>query len=77
MVELETKVTESGVLYIPKPIRDAFGRNLKIIASTRAALFFPEGTEYEDVLASLGLIHLEIQHRIALRDKKKMVVKTE
>jgi len=71
MVELTTKMTKSGIIYIPKPIREAFGREMKIIASTRAALLFPADATYEEVAASLAIIHTEIGHRIALRDKKQ------
>jgi len=67
VVELETKVSGSGVIYIPKEIREAFGRKMKIIPSVRAAVFFPANTPYEDVLDSLKVIMAEIEHRIRLR----------
>ena len=69
MVELKTKITESGVLYIPKEIRDAFGRRLKIVTDAIAVIMFPENTEYEDVLTSLEILKADIQHRISLRDR--------
>lgn len=71
MVELKTKITESGVLYIPKEIRDAFGRHMKIITDAIAVIMFPEDTEYEDVLTSLEIMKADIQHRISLRDRGK------
>ena len=48
MVELETKITESGVLYVPKEIRQCFGRKMKIIPNATAAVFFPADANYED-----------------------------
>ena len=73
MVELRTKMTESGVLYIPKEIRDAFGRHMKIITDAIAVVMFPEDTEYEDVLISLGIMKADIEHRISLRDRSGSV----
>ncbi len=71
MVELRTKITESGILYIPKEIRDAFGRHMKIITDAVAVVMFPEDTDYEDVLTSLKILQSDVQHRISLRDRQK------
>ena len=71
MVELTTKITESGVLYIPKNVRSAFGRHMKIITDAIAVVMFPEDTEYEDVLTSLEIMKADVQHRISLRDRSK------
>ena len=77
MVELKTKITESGVLYIPKEIRDAFGRHMKIITDAIAVVMFPEDTEYEDVLVSLGIMKADIEHGISLRDRSGSVASDE
>jgi len=69
MVELKTKVSKGGVLYVPSEIREAFGREMKVIVDCVAALFFPASADYKDVLDSLKLIELEIEHRLKLRDK--------
>ena len=69
MVILRSKMTESGVLYIPKEIRDAFGRNMRFITNAIACVMYPDGTEYEDVLTSLEIMRADIQHRISLRDR--------
>lgn len=68
MVELKTKITESGVLYIPKPIRESFTRNLKIIPNATAALFFPANARYSDVLKSLEIIAADLRHRIEMQE---------
>ncbi len=70
MVELKSKMTESGVLYIPIAIREAFGRLVRIIPDARAAVLFPDETQYEEVLESLRLIASEIEHRIKLRPRQ-------
>lgn len=71
MVIMNTKITTSGVLYIPKEIRDCFGRHMSIITNATACVMFPEATDYEDVLRSLEIIESDIEHRISLRDKKR------
>ena len=71
MVELETKITKGGIIYIPKEIREAFGKEIRIIPNASAALFFPKNVDYEDVLKSLEIIAADLKHRIELRNKKK------
>lgn len=71
MVELKTKITESGVLYVPKEIRECFGRHMKIITNARAVVMFPEGTSYEDILTSMEIMKADIRHRISLRDRQE------
>ena len=70
MVELTTKISDSGVLYIPKEIREAFSRNMKIIPNAKAAVFFPADALYEDVLASLEIITMDVKHRIRIRTRE-------
>jgi len=70
MVELKTKITKTGVLYIPKELREAFGRNMKIIANATASVFFPADADYRDVLQSLDIITKDIKHRIQLQKQR-------
>ena len=70
MVELETKITESGVLYVPKEIRQCFGRKMKIIPNATAAVFFPADANLEDVKDSLQIILADIEHRIRLKRRE-------
>jgi len=70
MVELKTKITKTGVLYIPKEIREAFTRNLKIIPNAIAALFFPADADYQDVLKSLEIIAADLRHRIEMQERE-------
>jgi len=74
MVELKTKITETGVLYIPKELREAFSRDMKIISNAQAAVFFPAYANYEDVLQSLDIITRDIKHRIKLSKEKQKEV---
>jgi len=81
MVELKTKITTSGVLYIPKELREAFSREMKIISNARAAVFFPANVAYQDVLESLDIITRDIRHRIRLakgfKEMEAQIVKEE
>lgn len=70
MVELTTKITESGVLYIPKNVREAFGRHMKIIPNATAALFFPADARYDDVLSSLEIIKADVKHRLKMHKRE-------
>ena len=69
MVLLKTKITRTGVLYIPKEVREAFPRELKIIPNARAALFFPADALLQDVLTSLQIIEAELKHRIQMQQR--------
>jgi bifunctional DNA-binding transcriptional regulator/antitoxin component of YhaV-PrlF toxin-antitoxin module len=70
MVELRTKITETGVLYVPKELREAFSREMRIISNATAAVFFSADTKYADVLESLKIIMLDIRHRQAMQKEK-------
>ena len=65
-MEIKKKITIAGLFYVPVEIRRAFGRNIRIIPAVKAAVFYPEGTDYEEVLASLRLIQGELEQRARL-----------
>jgi bifunctional DNA-binding transcriptional regulator/antitoxin component of YhaV-PrlF toxin-antitoxin module len=71
MVELRTKMTESGVLYVPKEVREAFGRELVIVPNSCAVVMFRQGVKYEHVLSSLKIIAADLRHRIVLDSEKE------
>lgn len=73
VVELKTRMTKSGVLYVPKEIREAFGRNLVIVPNSCAVVMFRRGLKYEHVLSSLEIISADIKHRIAMEAEKTKV----
>lgn len=70
MVLLRTKITKTGVLYIPKEVREAFPRKIRIIPNARAALFFPADALFEDVLTSLQIIEAELKHRLQMQQRE-------
>ena len=71
MVEIDVRLTKIGLLYLPKTIRESFGRNLKIIPNASAAVIFPKDMPYEDVLESIKIIKADIEHRISLQKRHK------
>lgn len=52
MIELMKKMTGSGMIYIPKEVRDSFGAALRIMSDARAAVVFPEGAHLNSVGSS-------------------------
>jgi hypothetical protein len=72
MVELKVKLAGVGVFYLPKEIREAFGRRLRIIPNYKAAVIFPEGVSYEDVLSSLEVLAADIRHRARIERERKL-----
>jgi len=63
-------MTKSGVLYIPKEIREAFGRELVILPNSCTVLMFRRGLKHEHVLSSLEIIATDLRHRIAIEREK-------
>jgi hypothetical protein len=74
MVELETKLNDAGILYIPKELRDCFvrsSRKVKILSDRTAALFYPaEGIDYEEILYSLDTIRRDVIQSKRLSEKR-------
>ncbi|MEM1674273.1 MAG: hypothetical protein QXN24_04880 [Candidatus Bathyarchaeia archaeon] len=71
MVELKATLTKGGSIYLPKELRQGFTRELKLISNGLAALIFPSTASYDDVLDSLKVIEVELNHRIKLSRKTK------
>jgi bifunctional DNA-binding transcriptional regulator/antitoxin component of YhaV-PrlF toxin-antitoxin module len=63
-------MASSGQVYIPKELREPFGRELTILPNASAAVIFRTGTNYEDILRSLEIIAQDIRHRIELQRKQ-------
>ena len=77
MVELQTRFHKSGHIYIPKELREAFGREMKIVPNAAAALFFPAATSYEDVLKSLEIIKMDLEHRLNMKKNQEKAEQLE
>jgi hypothetical protein len=68
-LEYEIKAGPQGHFYIPKRIRETLGTELKVIPNAKAAIFFPSNVSLEDVLQSLKIIRLDLEHRLKMQQK--------
>lgn len=68
MVEFELKVNEKqNTIYVPKWMREAWGHNLKIRPNLISGILYPSNVPLEDVLKSLKVITLDLEHDIERR----------
>jgi len=63
-MQLESKISDAGVLYVPAEIREAFGRNISWIPNSVAAIMFPRDVPLEDVKQSVDLLVKDLELRI-------------
>jgi hypothetical protein len=63
-MQLESKISDAGVLYVPAEIREAFGRRISWIPNSVAAIMFPSGVPLEDVKRSVELLVKDLGLRI-------------
>jgi len=74
-MELKSKITDAGVIYIPNEIRESFGKYVKLIPDAVAALLFPADADLEAVAKSLEIIRQELQLRIEIASKRDRISK--
>ncbi len=78
-MQLESRISNAGVLYVPAEIREAFGRNITWIPNSVAAIMFPSDVPLEDVKQSVDLLVKDLELRIkranTLRLGKRLVAK--
>jgi hypothetical protein len=55
-MEFHLKIGSQGHIYLPKIIRKALGRNLKLLPNTISAVIYPENADPSDVIRSLRVI---------------------
>ncbi len=69
-LELRAKITDAGVIYLPTEIRRSFGKHVRLIPDSIAAILFPADADLEDVQDSVNVILQDIQLRIK-RSKRR------
>jgi len=69
-MEFELKTGPQGHIYFPKSIRKVLGDKMKLLPNSDAAVIFPEGTEPEDVIASLEVIISDLKLRVNKKRRK-------
>lgn len=66
MVKFKLKANDYGQIYLPKEVREELGRNLELVGNTKTAVVFSAGLKAIDVLKSLKVLMLDLQHRAEL-----------
>lgn len=63
-MELRAKITDAGVIYLPNEIRESFGKHVKLIPNSLAAILFPADADLQDVRDSVNVILQDMELRI-------------
>ena len=70
-MELKATITRAGVIYLPIELRESFGRKVRVIPNTAAAVLYPADEDLKNVEESLKIILKDIQLRIRRQKKLK------
>ena len=62
-MEFELKTGPQGHVYLPKRIREEFGRDLKLVPGMNVAILYPADTDLGKVVASLRVIIADLNLR--------------
>lgn len=63
-MELQSKITDAGVIYLPNEIRQSFGRQVKLLPNSCAAILYGAETPLEDVVDSVNVLLKDLDLRI-------------
>jgi len=63
-LDFDLKTGPQGHVYLPKRIRQSFGKRLKAVPNTKALVIFSENTPPEAVIASLRVIISDLKLRM-------------
>ncbi len=64
MVEFELKLPKTqNIVWVPKEIVNALGRNLRLVPNSIAAVVYPEGADLMYVCKSLRIIIADLENR--------------
>lgn len=65
MVKFRQKMDNQGKIYIVKPLRESgLTGVIEIVPNAKAAVIYREGTDLEDVLASLRVIAADLENQL-------------
>jgi hypothetical protein len=62
-MEYELKTGPQGHIYLPKRLREEFGRDLKLVPDTHVAILYPADSDLGKVIASLRIIMADLNLR--------------
>jgi bifunctional DNA-binding transcriptional regulator/antitoxin component of YhaV-PrlF toxin-antitoxin module len=72
LVKFEVTVNSQGKIYLPSEIRRELAvKELEILGNAKIIVLYPRGTQPSDVLKSLEVVQLDLQHRAYLELKDK------
>ncbi|OLD55564.1 hypothetical protein AUI46_04265 [archaeon 13_1_40CM_2_52_13] len=63
-MELQSKITNAGVIYLPSEIRQSFGRQVKLLPDSCAAILYGADTPLVDVVDSVKVLLQDLDLRI-------------
>jgi len=65
MVRFKQRVDSHGKIYIVKPLRESgFTGVIEIVPNAKAAVIYQEGTDLQEVLASLQVIVADLRNQL-------------
>jgi len=68
MVRFDVSINSQGKIYLPIEIRQTLNaKHLEIIPDAKAIVVFPKGTAFRDVIRSLEIVRLDLEHRAELQ----------
>jgi bifunctional DNA-binding transcriptional regulator/antitoxin component of YhaV-PrlF toxin-antitoxin module len=62
--EFKVRVGPQGHIYLPKVVREALGKELKIIPNAHAAAIYSENAQPQAIIVSLQLIIQDLKLRL-------------
>jgi len=69
-MELQGTISSSGLVYLPRELRDSLGRHVRLLPNSLAAIIYRADTPLEDVRESVNILLKDIDLRIKTRPKK-------
>lgn len=71
LVKFKASINPHGQVYLPSEIRQELGtKHLEILGNAKAIIVFPKGTRPSDLLRSLDVVRLDLEHRVELELRK-------
>ncbi len=68
MVRFKVSVNSQSSIYLPEPVREELGtKRLELLGDARAIILYPEGANLDQVLRSIDVLKLDLEHRRELQ----------
>jgi hypothetical protein len=68
-MELQSKITDAGVIYLPAEIRESLGRQVKLLPDSCAAILYGADTPLEDVRDSVKVLLQDLALRMRIQKR--------